>query len=192
MARKKATPRATGGKGGIMSQRIEPEERPDDRGHNEAERDEHIINPFRFIVPGHDLQGHSKTIHVTLQLAHLRALGDISSDPRTPFKCPQDVVRHAIVRELRYLHHVIPGMKTHFYAMVNFGIDLSARSEVSESMDLLFLKTDEMIARLKQNGYYEEAERQISYIFSLARLLDESEYKEALLRRFRQKYRGGE
>ena len=49
-----------------------------------------------------------------------------------------------------------------------------------------------MIARLKRNGYFAEAERQVSYIFSLARLLDESEYKEDLLRRFRQKYRGGE
>ena len=190
MPRRKTT--SKGGKGGISEQRIEPEERRDDHGHNEAEKDEHAINPFRFIVPGHDLQGHSDKIHLAIQPAHLRALGDISTDPRTPFKQPQDVIRHAIVREIRYLQAIIPGMKTHFYALVNFGIDLSARSELSESMDLLFLKTDEMIARLKKNNYFDEAERQISYIFSLARLLDESEYKEDLLRRFRQKYRGGE
>ena len=178
--------------GGITQQKVEPDERPDDHGHNEVEREEHVINPFRFIVPAHDLQGHSDKFRLAIQPAHVRALSDISSDPRTPFRQPQDVIRHAIVRELRYLHAIIPGMKTHFYALVNFGIDLSASSELSESMDLLFLKLDEMIARLRRNGYYKEADRQISYIFSLARMLDESEYKEDLLRRFRQKYRGGE
>ncbi len=176
--------------GGITQQKVEPAERPDDHGHNEAEKDELIINPFRFIVPAHDLQGHSDKMRLGIQPAHARALSDISCDPRTPFRQPQDVIRHAIVRELRYLHGVIPGMKTHFYALMQFGIDLSARSELSEGMDLMFLKLDEMVSRLKRGGYFQEAERQVSYIFSLARMLDESEYKDELLRKFQQKYRG--
>lgn len=176
---------------GIGGQRVEPKERSDDNGHNQSEKDEHKLAPHRFIVPAHDLRGHSEKIHLSIQPVHLRALGDIAADPRTPFKQPQDVVRHAIVREIRYLHAVMPGMKTHFYAMLNFGIDLSSRSEISESMDVLFMRMDEMIARLRQGGYYEEANKQVSFVFSVARSLDESEYKEDLLRRFRQKYRGG-
>ena len=127
------------GRGGITQQRIEPGERPDDHGHNKGEKDEHVVHPFHFIVPGHDLQGHSDKIHLAIQPAHLRALGDIASGPRTPFKQPQDVIRmRSYGRSGPSIQAVVPGMKTHFYALVNFGIDLSARSELSESMETCF------------------------------------------------------
>ena len=183
MAKKKKT-------GGIGEQVVEPRERSDDSGHNQAEKEEHIYHPNRMIVPAHDLRGFRERVSVSMQPAHLKALADIVADPRTPFKQVQDAIRHGAVREIRYMHGILPGLKRHFLAMVNMSLEHCSRMAINESIEELFLAADKEIARLRRGGYYEEAEALISKLFAEAAGLDDSEMKREYLRMFRQRYRG--
>jgi len=145
-------------------------------------------NPDEFIIPGQDERGHSvrETIRVSSELE--RDIDIIVQSRHFPYKTKGDLLRHAVVRHLEWLHVLEPGFPTHLLSAHLAQLDMLREEEMSLTSHQVFKRLHDQVEAYLASGEPGEARRVAATTISRLRGVADSAWKRRFESRFLRQY----
>jgi hypothetical protein len=114
----------------------------------------------------------------------VRALSVIVNSRLFPYQTPGDVIRHAVLRHLRWLHKVEPEMPRHFLAVLEGTADMVRDGDIvsrgQQVLETLVAKIGEEV----EAGETDSATQKVAWVKVYVRDLPESKWKARFQRDF--------
>ena len=116
-----------------------------------------IVNPKEFRVPATDTKGHNVRVWFRAQPGHAHQMETIVQSKKFPYRTKGDLLRHALLRHLRWLEsqEALPSVT----AAVDSILDIMRDEEFASEFQLVWAKLSERIAMHLGNGSAGEARR---------------------------------
>ena len=133
-----------------------PDPDPDDLAAWEAE----------FRVPSQDIKGHSERQWFRLQPGHARQLSILFESRQYPYRQKADIIRHAVVRHLRWLEANCPSPLPSVMCQVDAIMTIIRDDEFLQELRLVFERATERVSAYLSTGDRPAARRLISDIRS--------------------------
>lgn len=122
-------------------------------------REDGTYNPDEFVVPAQDDRGHStrETIRISNELE--RDIDVIVQSRKFPYKTRGDLLRHAVVRHLEWLHVLEPGFPKHLLTAHLSQMDLLREEEMRVTSQAVFKRLHDQVEAYLASGEPGEARR---------------------------------
>jgi len=146
-------------------------------------------NIDEFLQPAADERGHSvrETVRVSPELE--RELDVIVQSRVFPYRTRGDVMRHALIRHLDWLHILEPGFPKHLIAAHMAQMDLLREEEMRLASHQVFKRLQEMVEGYLAAGEVGEARRVAAMVRSRLDGVADSAWKRRFEARFLRQYR---
>lgn len=145
-------------------------------------------NPDEFIIPAQDEKGHSarETVRISNELQ--RDIEVIVQSRRFPYKTAGDLLRHAVVKHLEWLHSLEPGFPKHLLAAHLAQMDLLKEEEMRLASHGVFKKLHDQVEAYLASGEPGEARRVAATIRGRLAGVADSAWKRRFESRFLRQY----
>lgn len=141
-----------------------------------------------FLCPGQDDKGVSHRLHFRVTPITERALEVLRDSKRFPYKTVSDIVRHAVMRHIAWLHLIEPTVPKHFLAGLTAVNEVVRDSEIMAAVSETFRKLDATIELHIAAGDEPEAIRVLSMARSQIVKVPDCRWKRNFLNQFSTKY----
>jgi hypothetical protein len=146
-------------------------------------------NQEEFIIPAQDDKGHSTPTSVRLSAELSRDIEIIIQGRVFPYKTQGDLLRHAVVRHLEWLHVLEPGFPTHLLSAHLAQMDVLKEEEMRLSAHLVFKKLHDQVDGYMSVNELGEARRVAATVLSRLTGTADSAFKRRFESRFRKQYK---
>ncbi len=119
--------------------------------------DARTLDPNEFRVAATDNKGHTVRVFFRAQPGHAHELEVIKASKKFPYRTKGDILRHAFVRHLRWLHNLAPIPSV--LAEVDAILEIAREEEFAADFQLVFEKAGDVVARHLGRGSIGEARR---------------------------------
>ncbi len=141
-----------------------------------------------FLTSGHDDHGQSVRLFFRCPPALERSLEVVRDSHLFPYSTLTDIIRHAVVRHMEWLHHLESTMPRHFLGGLSAINELCRDAEMITSMQGTFTKVDGLIQSYLASGDMVEAQRLLSTTRGQLSKLPDSRWKREFTEHFSRKY----
>jgi hypothetical protein len=124
------------------------------------ESDNHKYDPAEFIIPASDSKGHSERAWCRLSPGHDRQLDIVLRSRRFPYRTKGDIIRHAIVRTLKWLESMedVPSV----LGQVDMMMDILRDEQMQQEFIAMFEAMQRVIGNHVSAGATGEARRLVA------------------------------
>ena len=145
-------------------------------------------NPDEFIIPAQDERGHSvrETVRVSAELE--RDIDIIIQSRHFPYRTKGDLLRHAVVRHLEWLHVIEPGFPKHLLSAHLAQLDLLREEEMRVTAHQVFKRLHDQVEAYLACGEPGEARRVAATVRSRLSGVADSAWKRRFEARFLRQY----
>lgn len=151
--------------------------------------DEHgNYNPDEFIVPAQDDKGHSARESVRVSNELQRDIEVIIQSRKFPYKTSGDLLRHAVVRHLEWIHRIEAGFPKHLLSAHLAQMDMLREEEMRLAGHNVFKKLHEQVEAYLASGEPGEARRVAATVRSRLAGVADSAWKRRFESRFLRQY----
>lgn len=168
-----------------MSKRKADDADPSSR---EPVRPDGTYNLEEFIIPAQDEKGHSvrEVIRISAELE--RDIDIIVQSRKFPYKTRSDLLRHAVIKHLEWLHVLEPGFPKHLLSAHLAQMDMLKEEEMRLASHLVFKKLHDQVEAYLASGEPGEARRVAATIRSRLNGVADSAWKRRFEARFLRQY----
>ena len=151
--------------------------------------DEHgNYNPDEFIIPAQDDKGHSirETVRISNELQ--RDIEVLIQGRVFPYKTSGDLLRHAVVRHIEWLHKLETGFPKHLLSAYQAQMDVLREEEMRLAAHNVFKKLHDQVEAYLASGEPGEARRVAATVKSRLAGVADSAWKRRFETRFLRQY----
>lgn len=149
--------------------------------------EEMVYRAEEFICPGQDDHGNSVRLTFRCPPIMERELEIIRDNRHLPYKTTSDIVRHAVLRHVQWLH-AMEQMPEHIVSGLAMVMEVCRDAEMRSKLEETFVAMDRIIDRNLQEGNRGEALRLMTECKQKIVKMPASRWKTTWLERFTRKY----
>jgi hypothetical protein len=149
-----------------------------------------LYSDDEWVVPAQDAKGHSVREFLRIQPGLERDIEIMMQCGKFPYETRTDLVRHALVRHVAWLHRLEPNMPRHFLASTMAMNKLMSDDQHRTDTEATFRRLQDLIEQHLQRGDGTEAIKTIA--FTKAKLQDVADcaWRRRFMDRFNRQYSG--
>ena len=117
------------------------------------------LTDAEFRIPASDQSGHSERNWFNLQPGHHREIEIIVFGRQFPYRTPGDLIRHAVIRHLKWLDGIAQAPIQSVMAQTDAVIRVMQEEKYQQDFDELFEDLDKTVARHVKDGRIDSATR---------------------------------
>ncbi len=141
-----------------------------------------------FVIPAQDEKGHSIRENIRVSAEIERDIDVIIQGRKFPYKTRGDLMRHAVVRHLEWLHHLEPEYPKHLLSAYQAQMDVMREEEMRLNAHNVFKKLHDQVEAYLAAGEPGEARRVAATVRSRLAGVADSAWKRRFESRFLRQY----
>ena len=146
------------------------------------------IDPMQFRVPGSDTKGHASRVYFRCQPGHSHQIDMLVQSKQFPYRTKGDLLRHSLVRHLRWLEGLGQWRVPSVLAEVDAIIELIRDDEFAQEFSAVFDKLGERISNHLGQGSAGEARRLLLSITKHVERMPEGYWRDRYTKEIEQRY----
>ena len=144
------------------------------------------IDPREYIVPASDGKGHSDRVWLRIQSGHDRQMSMVLNSKFFPYRSKGDLIRHAIVRHLRWLEDQNPVSSV--TAQVDSILEMMREEEFNAEFKEVISRLEEQVSHYLASSQVGRAKSLVARVLSKVEMMPDSEWKDQYKKQITDKY----
>ena len=144
-------------------------------------------DPNEFRIPASDTKGHSNREYFRCQPGHAQQINMFVQSGKFPYRTRADLIRHAVVRHLRWLHTFEAGVPN-IMSQVDAILEVVRQEEMQQEFKHVINKTSETVNGLLADGADGEARRMILKVKEHVNAMPDGYWKDKYQREIGQRF----